>query len=406
MTPSARAPQRLLDYLHGRRSDMAALLEALARAESPSQVPESQAAVQALLRAELTGGGYRVRTLRGRHTGGHLLAIPKRRRAAPAYQLLLGHCDTVWPIGTLEKMPVHRSEGKLYGPGVFDMKAGLVQAVFALAALRWLGEPPQVSPVLLINSDEEIGSTESLPYIDRLARRANRAFVMEPALGPSGKLKTARKGVGRFTVRVIGKAAHAGLDPEKGASAILELSHVVQTLFALNDPQKGVTVNVGTIDGGLRPNVVAPESRAEVDVRVPTRADAERIERAIHAIKPSTPGVRLEITGRVGRPPMEKTPGNRVLWELAKQAAEELGLEIDEGTAGGGSDGNSTSLYTPTLDGLGAVGDGAHALNEFVYIDRMVERASLLAQLLLKPPLDRVGQSEELDTGRSDAEET
>ena len=195
------------------------------------------------------------------------------------------------------------------------------------------------------------------------------------------------KGVGRFTIRVLGKASHAGLAPEEGASAILELSHVIQQLFALNDSDHGVTVNVGTIDGGMRPNVIAPESRAVVDVRVATHDDATRVERAIHELEATTPGTRLVIEGRIGRPPMERTPGNLRLWRHSQEAANEIGFEIEDGMAGGGSDGNSTSLFTPTLDGLGAVGDGAHAINEHILVDHLAERAALLARLLLLPEL-------------------
>jgi glutamate carboxypeptidase len=267
------------------------------------------------------------------------------------------------------------------------MKGGLVQAVFAIRVLRDLGIEPSVNPVFLINSDEEIGSIESSGAIRRLARLVDRTMVMEPSLGSRGQLKTTRKGVGRFVINVVGRAAHAGLDPEKGISAILELTHVVQTLFALNDPQRGITVNVGTIDGGMRPNVVAPESRAEVDVRVRSQEDARLIEQAIHSIQPTVPGTELEIRGSIGRPPLEPTPGNRKLWERAVEAAATLDIDLEEGAAGGGSDGNWTSLYTPTLDGLGAVGDGAHALHEHVVEEKMPERAALLACLLLGPPI-------------------
>jgi len=302
-------------------------------------------------------------------------------------QLLVGHCDTVWPIGTLKEMPIRLKDGKLHGPGVYDMKAGLVQAIFAIEAVRELGEVPSVTPVFFINSDEEIGSAESLPNILRLARIADRAFVMEPALGPSGRIKTARKGVGRFEVRVIGRASHAGLAPEEGISAILELSHVVQSLFALNDPEKGITVNVGTIDGGSRPNVIAAEASAAADVRVVTHDDARYIEQAIYGLQSAVEGTQLKISGRVGRPPMEKTPGNQQLWRMAQEAAAEMKISIEDGTAGGGSDGNYTSLHAPTLDGMGAVGDGAHALTEFVFVDKMPERAALLARMLLLPEL-------------------
>ena len=390
---ATKTPRQLLDYLHSRQTEMRSLLEELVLAESPSDVPAAQQKVLALLQKELEERDYRVRRIRGRQTGGHLLAVPNIRRKSnlgdryhhQPIQLLLGHCDTVWPLGTLEKMPLVLRQGKMYGPGVYDMKAGLVQTIFALEAVN--GFSPQITPVILINSDEEIGSYESTPQIRRLAKIAARAFVMEPSLGPTGKLKTRRKGVGEFTIRIIGQAAHAGLDPEKGVSSILELSFVVQKLFELNDPQRGITVNVGKIDGGIRPNVVAPESQAVVDVRVLHPEDVPRIEAAILRLQPTTPDTQLIVEGKIERPPMEKTPGNQQLWQLAQQAASELGIEIESGTAGGSSDGNLTSLYTPTLDGLGAVGDAAHAPGEFIYLDQIVERAALLAQLLLAPTL-------------------
>jgi glutamate carboxypeptidase len=219
----------------------------------------------------------------------------------------------------------------------------------------------------------------------------NRVFVLEPSLGAAGRLKTARKGIARFTVTVRGEAAHAGLDPGAGASAILELSHVIQTLFALNDFDRGITVNVGTIDGGLRPNVVAPESQAVVDVRVKTKADGDRVEQAILGLEPAIEGTSLVIEGGFGRPAMERTPQNRQLWRLAQTLGDELGLQLEEGLAGGGSDGNFTSLYTATLDGLGAVGDGAHARHEHLRLGRTIEHAALLTLLLMAPPLETEG---------------
>ncbi len=386
MTAATQAKQ-LLETLQNWQQPMVDMLRSLVLAESPSHVPEAQAAVQNILREALIDTGFRVRKIRGQRSGGHLFARPENRKRGQPFQLLLGHCDTVWPVGTLSRMPFEQRGECLYGPGVYDMKAGLVQAIFALRALRACDLQPAVTPVLLLNSDEEIGSHESTPLIVRLARRCDRAFVMEPALGPEGHLKTTRKGVGRFVIRVQGRAAHAGLDPGMGASAILELSHVIQELFALNDPERGITVNVGTIDGGLRPNVVAPESSAQVDVRVATQEDAREIERAIHALQPTTPGTELQITGHIGRPPMETTWRNHELWRRARQAAAELGLEVQNAMAGGGSDGNTTSQYTATLDGLGAVGEGAHARHEHVLIPHLSRRAALLARLLLDPPM-------------------
>ena len=375
--------QKILTHLHRHRDEMTSFLTQCALVESPSSDPGAQGPVFELFSSRLQSLGFRCRRLAGKDSGGQLLAVPEPYEKRSPRQLLLGHCDTVWPHGTIDQMPVESRDGRLHGPGVYDMKGGLVQAIFALTALRDLGMQPQVAPLFFINSDEEVGSHESAEHIRRLARVVDRAMVMEPSLGPTGRLKTARKGVGRFTITVSGRAAHAGLDPDKGVSAILELSHVVQTLFALNDPERGITVNVGTIDGGMRPNVIAPESRAEVDVRVRTQKDAEEIERAIHSIEPTVPETELSIDGRIGRPPLEPTTRNRKLWQRALDAADELGIEIDEGAAGGGSDGNWTSLYTSTLDGLGAVGDGAHALTEHVIEEKMPERSALLACLIM-----------------------
>lgn len=384
--------RRLRSSLEERREDMIAFLRALVEAESPTDVPEAQAEAQQILAGALQDMNYRVRTVDGgADTGGHLYARPRRRRKDRPIQLLLGHSDTVWPTGTIQTMPfrVDREEGVIRGPGVFDMKGGLTQAVFALAVLHDHGIRPAVTPVVFVNSDEEKGSFHSRRYIRCLARRAHRAFIMEPALGLDGKIKTARKGSGRFTVVITGKSAHAGLDPEAGSSAILELSHVVQKLHELNDSAEGLTVNVGTIDGGTRPNVVAAESHAEVDVRVETQEQAERVEQAIRDLHATVPGTELEISGDVGRPPMERTPGSRRLWEQVRTAAETLGLDdLQEGRSGGVSDGNITAQYTPTIDGLGAVGDGAHAEHEFCRIDALVERSALLAVLLALPPLE------------------
>lgn len=366
---------------------MVRLLSRLAEAESPSLDPASQAAPQAILRQEMERLGFVVRSIAGVDSGGHLLAIPHGRRKGGAIQLMVGHCDTVWEVGTLEVMPVVERDGRLYGPGTYDMKGGLVNIVFALRALQALGLEPEVTPVVLVNSDEEIGSSDSMRHIKRLAKVSERVFVLEPALGPAGKLKTARKGNGFFEIRVLGRAAHAGLEPERGASAILELSMVIQRLFALNDHERGITVNVGTIDGGLRTNIVAPESRATVDIRVLTIDDARRIEAEVMSLEATTPGTELVVTGSMNRPPMERTPGNQHLWKAAHEAGLELGLDLQQGTSGGGSDGNITSLFTPTLDGLGPMGDGAHASHEHVIVRSLPERAALLAMLLLQPSM-------------------
>ena len=376
----------VLDYLKAHRQEFIAFVETLALSESPSTEPQSQPPIREQLVAAFDEVGYRSLPISGRDTGGHLYARPKQRSPGAPAQLMLGHFDTVWPVGTIDSMPFTVDGDVVRGPGVYDMKGGIAQMVFALRALRDLRIQPAVKPLVFLNSDEEIGSHESARTIRRLAQRVQRVYVLEPSLGPSGKLKTSRKGVGRFNIIITGKAAHAGLDPTAGASAILELSHVIQSLFALNDADRGVSVNVGTVDGGLRPNVVAPQSEAVVDVRVSTQADAERVEQAILGLKSVTPGVTLQVSGRIGRPPMEPTSRNQELWQLAHGLGRHLGLTLDQALAGGGSDGNSTSLFTATLDGLGAVGDGAHAHHEFLHVDKTIERAALLALLLAAPP--------------------
>jgi glutamate carboxypeptidase len=368
---------------------MTELLKDLVRMETPSTDAASKSQIRTRLRDEFEALDYRVLLIPGLTSGGQVYVTPKQRERNSPAQLMMGHCDTVWPVGTLENMPLVCEDNIVRGPGVYDMKAGLVEMIFAIKAIRALKLTPSVAPIVFINSDEEIGSHESTKYVRMLAQCVDRVMVMEPSLGSSGKLKTARKGVGRFTIRVQGKAAHAGLDPGAGASAILELSHVIQKLFELNDPDRGTSVNVGMIDGGIRPNMVAPESSAVVDVRVETKADAERVENAIHSLEPAIPDVALVIEGRIGRPPMEPTERNQQLWRIAQNLADQIDLELDQGTAGGGSDGNTTSLYTATLDGMGAVGDGAHAAHEFIYIDLLPIRCALLTLLLMAPPLKK-----------------
>ena len=378
----------LHDYLARHRGQMLAVLEALVRAESPTDVPAAQAEAQGMLARLLRTLGFRVRSLpAAEEERGHLYARPVGRPRGRPVQLLVGHSDTVWARGTLDDMPFEVEGNEVRGPGVFDMKGGLVQMLFALAALRAASVEPAVVPVVFINSDEEQGSSTSQRHLRRLARCAHRAFVLEPALGLDGKIKTARKGAGRFTVRIQGTSAHAGLDPEGGSSAILELSHTVQALHDLNDPEAGVSVNVGTIGGGTHANVVADAGSAEVDVRVATREQAEEVAAAIRGLETTTPGTSLTIEGGIGRPPMEPSPDARRLWKRARRAATLLDLDLEEGRSGGVSDGNIISQYAPTLDGLGAVGDGAHARHEFCYVDRMVERSALLALLLAQPPL-------------------
>jgi glutamate carboxypeptidase len=375
----------ILAHLRGERPAMVRLLTELAALESPTDNPQAVGRALDRLGAEFAASGMAVRHTRGRSTAGVLLARPVARVRGRPLQLLVGHCDTVWPVGTRHTMPVQVVDDQVRGPGVFDMKGGLVQMIFALRALAAVRCPLPATPVAIVTSDEETGSAESKSLTIRLARRAARAYVLEPAYGVTGKLKTGRKGVGEFEIVIRGRAAHAGLSPGEGTSAVLELSHQIQRLFALNDPARGISVNVGTIDGGLRPNVVAPEVRAKVDVRVPTRADAEEIEAAIRALTPVDPKSTIHVSGGFGHPPLEQVPRNRVLWRLARSLGRQLGIDLEEATVGGASDGNTISQYTATLDGLGAVGDGAHAPHEYVLASTLSERAALVALLLAAP---------------------
>jgi glutamate carboxypeptidase len=377
---------RLLLWLDEHEEEMVALLERLVRAESPSTDRGAQSAPFEILAVELERIGYAVRRVPGGVAGDHLYARPLRRLHGDPRQLLIGHMDTVWPVGTLAQMPVRREDGLLFGPGTADMKGGLVEIVFALRALHELGLEPAAMPVVVVNTDEEIGSVDSTALIGRLARGAVRAFVLEAGEGGDGRLKIARKGIASYTVTVRGRPAHAGAAPEHGVSAILELSHQVQRLFALNDPARGVTVNVGTIDGGLRPNVVAPAAIAIVDVRVPTTAAAHEVDRKLRGLTPVLEGATLEVQGSLRRPPMEPLPRNRTLLAAARRLGHELGMVVgDAGLVGGGSDANTTSVHTATLDGLGPIGAGSHAVDERVDTTRLPGRTALLALLLLEP---------------------
>lgn len=376
----------LLAWLEEREPEIVALLEQLVRCESPSTDPAAQDAPLRILAAELRAVGYAARRVRGLETGDHLYARPRSRQRGAPFQLVVGHIDTVWPLGTLDRMPLRRDGDVLFGPGTHDMKAGLVQLVFALRALHELGLAAAVTPVVVVNSDEEIGSPSSERVIRALARRAERAFVLEAGEGGQGRLKIARKGVGRFELTVRGRASHVGTSFEEGVSAILELSQQVPRLFALNDPKRGITVNVGTVDGGLRPNVVAPEATATIGVRVPSTSAEAEVEHAIRALQPTLEGSSLEVTGGMSRPSMDATPRNHRLLATAQRLGRELGLDLeDAGLVGGASDANTTSLYTATVDGLGPVGDGGHAADEHVSISSIAGRAALLALLLLEP---------------------
>ena len=373
-------------FLRAHEDEMLEFLRELVTMETPSNQIEPQHVILECLRERFEALGYYTIHVPGKKTGGYLYARPGNRKANRPIQLLIGHCDTVWPAGTLKEMPLSYNQGRMKGPGVYDMKAGLTQIFFALAAIRSMPLPVEVEPVVIINSDEEIGSWESTAVIKKLAKLANRAFVLEPPLGLDGKLKTARKGIGRFTITVKGKAAHAGLDPTKGINAIVELSHQVQQLYAMNDMERGITVNVGTIEGGISPNMVAPISKAVVDVRVLHEEDGRYITQKIKNLEPQHQDVEIKVEGGIGRPPMEKTERNQELWRIAQIKGRQLGLDLEQATAGGGSDANTTSQYTATLDGLGTPGDGAHALHEFIFEKKLIERTALLTLLLITEP--------------------
>lgn len=385
--PAKVAPdwQDLLAHVQASRGDFLDFLRSLCEVESPTSEPDTQSGVHRVLVPALEDLEYIVRVVPGRVSGDHLLAVPRSRTKGVSPQLLIGHSDTVWPVGTLGRMPLHETEGCFHGPGTLDMKGGLTQIVFALRALRALERRPAVPPIIFINADEEVGSPDSKRHVRRLARCASRCWVVEPALGEDGRIKTARKGVGSFEIAIRGRAAHAGLDPLAGASAIVEASHVVQRVHALNDHDRGVTLNVGVIEGGTRPNVIAAHARCRVDVRVVSSEDGREVEAALRAIESVNPDVRIEVTGGMRVAPLERTPRNVALWNAAQVEAARGGFALAHDLAGGGSDGNTTSLYTATLDGLGCVGDGAHADHEHINIEPTLDRCAILAQLLMLP---------------------
>jgi glutamate carboxypeptidase len=354
------------------------LVSRLARIETPSTDPEAQVPLQRTLARGFEDLGYTVRHVPGATTGGCLYARPIDRERHRPIQLLLGHGDTVWSHGTLERMPVVRDGDILRGPGTFDMKAGLASILFALRALHTLGYTPPLTPAVLITSDEEIGSHESRKYIEWLAQAAERVYVTEPALGVDGKIKTARKSSGELTIEV---RATENADEDV---ATLELSRLVQKLHQLNDPGRGVSVNVGTIDASHENG--EEHGSLTADVRVRSLEDAKALDATIRAVEADATNVKLHVSGGIERPPLERTPRNQRLWAYARCYGRALGLDLTQGRAGGASDGNYTSQYAATLDGLGAVGDGAHAEHEHINVPRTLERCALLAMLLLAPP--------------------
>lgn len=379
-------PRQFLDYCTGQRDWLLDFIEALVAIESPSDDPVAVNHCGAELASRLAALGGVVTRVSASTAGDHLrVSFGSGTRQI----LMLGHFDTVWPIGQLDRMPLKREGGRLYGPGVFDMKAGIGLATLATRAVLDAGGLANCQVVMLWTTDEEIGSTTSQALIEAEARRSEAVLVFEPSL-PGGGLKTSRKGVGQFEMHVRGVSAHAGLDPGKGISAVRELARQITAIDDLQDPASGVTVTVGVIEGGTRANVVPAEARAIIDARAVTRADADRVERHLKALVPHLPGAQLTVTGGFDRPPLERTAGVVRLFEMAREVAKELGQTLEEGSAGGGSDGNFTAaLGVPTLDGFGAVGDGAHALHEHVEIEALVPRAAVIAGLLER--LARVG---------------
>ena len=353
----------LLRYMELRRSAMVDTLRRLVELESPGNDKASVDRLGAFLAQSFQRRGARVRMHRQRQAGDHLQAD---FNGAGKPILLLGHMDTVWDVGTIVRMPLKESGGRFWGPGVLDMKAGIALMLHALDALRERGLRRRVT-VLLV-SDEETGSGSSRPITEALARKSAAVLVLEPASGLHGALKTSRKGVGEFHLKVAGRAAHSGLDFEKGQSAILELARQVEKIAAFTDLERGLTVNPGVIRGGTRVNVIAAEAEAEVDARIQRLADGGRLERRFRSLRPFNRQCKLEVTGGINRPPMERR-ACAALFAQARRMAHELGFDLGEDAVGGASDGNFTAaLGVPTLDGLGGVGEGAHAANESVII--------------------------------------
>jgi len=353
-------------------------------AESPSTEKTPADRCAELIAAEWSKRDNRVALIPQKVRGNHIRVEwrPPAALESSGQLLVLGHYDTVYATGTLATMPFRTAGRKVFGPGVFDMKAGIVQALFALDALLATNAPVNKQIAFLWTSDEEIGSESSRKLLESEARRSDAVFVLEPSLGPKGLLKTARKGVGEAEIIVHGKASHAGLAPEKGVNAVHELALQIARILKWNDLRRGVTVNADVLRGGTRVNVIAEEARAKLDLRALRISDMHAIEKKLEALEPVLRGAKLEITGGFSRAPLERK-ASAELFARAKKLAAQMGIRLGEGTAGGASDGNFTAaLGVPTLDGLGAVGDGAHSRHEHILASTMPERAALLAALL------------------------
>ncbi len=363
------------------REELVSLLRELAVRESPTTEKAAVDRLGEFVADRLRDLGARVERIPQESVGDHWIATWGDPEASTQI-LTLCHLDTVWPLGTLARMPIREENGRLYGPGVFDMKGGIAILLGALRGLQALNVHPPHRIRMLFTSEEETGSETSRPLIEAEARRSHLVLCLEPAL-PDGSLKTFRKGVGDFVVVAYGRSAHAGADPQRGVNAIEELAYQIMRVRGLADLRRGTTVTVGVIRGGTRPNVVPEYAEMVVDVRVATRGEMDRIERAFRNLRPVLDGARLEVRGGFNRPPMERNALMVATFERARAIAAELGLTLTEGGTGGGSDANFTAaLGIPTLDGLGAVGNGAHALDEHVQIDSLPQRAALVAALL------------------------
>jgi glutamate carboxypeptidase len=374
----------LLDYCRSTRDEMLACLEEAVKIESPTHSKPHVDRLARFFARRFREQGGKVRLLEHRSAGSAVGAEFWSRaggKRGPKPLLMLGHLDTVWDAGTLRRMPFRIARGRAYGPGIFDMKSGIVCGLWAVRALRALGVEP-ASPVrFFLNSDEEASSVAFRKELLREARQARAVLVLEPAAA-GGALKTSRKGVGEFRLTVHGRAAHAGINPAAGVNAINELARQLLRLAKFAAPRRGLTVTVGMIEGGTRPNVVPARASARIDVRIPRSRDRASIERRIRGLKPIDPRARLEIEGGINRPPLERAMA-RELFHLARKVGREMGMEIEEASTGGGSDGNFTAaLGVPTLDGLGGVGDGAHALHEHILIRELPRRAALIAALM------------------------
>jgi glutamate carboxypeptidase len=379
------AMRKILRELKNREKDMVRLLGDFVRCESPSHDKAAVDRFGAIVAREWRRRGAKVRILRNPSRGNHLRAEVWLGQGRPPRQqiMVLGHMDTVYPTGTLAKMPFRVSGDRAWGPGTFDMKGGLVLALLAVDALKATGIKPNKRLVFLWTSDEEIGSESSRRAIEREARRSGVVLVLEPSFGTDGRLKTARKGVGGAEIVVTGRSAHAGVDPEKGVNAVHELALQIQRMMKLNDPRRGITVQATVVAGGTVSNVIPASARAELDIRYSRMADAATLQRQLRRLRPILKGARVEVRGERNRPPLERTAAIRALFRQAQSLMRDMGLPLGEAATGGGSDGNLTAaLGVPTLDGLGAVGDSPHSPREHVVIRALPERAALIAGLL------------------------